>query len=208
MGQGKVRLLCWIVGWSLAAVVAVVVGFVVLMELDLAWRVYCGKGICLTCAGKIDAEIRGEKGKCRYYVVDGKSIPPECRRILLRDVEYGAKVDRWIVVRYDHKFPVDELYWLSDDGMKLSKSGLWSRSSWFGRWILLSEVALNCTYDVRHDMKGLDAELEMADHGNVRRYVCRSSGTTGTTNAVFRADIPLSLLQGRCGTIRGMKGKP
>ena len=197
-GQGKMRRwLCRIVGWSLAAVVAVVVGFVVLVELDLAWRVYCGKGICLTCAGKIDAEIRGEKGKWRYYVVDGKSISPECRRILLRDVEYGAKADRWIVVRYDRKFPMDELYWLSDDGMKLSKSGLWDMSSWFGRWILLSEVALNCTYDVRYDMKSLDAELEMADQGKIRRYVCRSPRTTGTTNAVFRADIPLSLLQGR-----------
>ena len=176
-----------IVGVAVACVL-----FVSLQYLNLARKVVCGHGVCLSCMGRIDATINGGGDKRRYFIAEGKVFSED---------EDGASHNRWIVVHDNSRFPFGDLYWLSEDRVLISKSGLWDRLSLFGRWILLSETALHCTYDVRNDMKGLAAELDVLECGDVRRYVCRPSKrhvqAAGNTNVIFYADIPLPLFKKR-----------
>ena len=181
-----------IVKWLIVVVAASCILCVSWGHLNLARKVVCGHGICLSCEGRIDATINGEGGKWRYFIADGK---------IFSDGEDGASHSRWIVVHDNSRFPFGDLYWLSEDRVLISKSGLWDRLNLFGRWILLSETALHCTYDVRNDMKGLAAEVEVNECGDARRYVCQPSKrhvqVTGNTNVIFSADIPLPLFKGR-----------
>lgn len=166
---------------------------------NLIRKVFCGNGIYMTCAGKIDATIRGKPGRWRYFIVERERFPPDLRSISFGEYRNGVPPDRWIVVHDNRSFPFGDLYWLSENDIQISKNGLWGNLSLFGKWILLSEVALHCTCDVRNDQKGLAAELDVINSGGIRRYVCRPSKhyihATGDTNIIFSADISVPLLK-------------
>ena len=166
---------------------------------NLVYKVFCGKGLCMICAGKINATIKGRPGRWRYFIVKRDRLPPDVQDIFWGKYRNGGEADCWIVVHDNRSFPFGDLYWLSENDMLISKNGLWGNLSLFGKWILLSEVALHCTYDVCNDMKGLAAELDVINSGGIRRYVCRPSKhyihATGDTNIIFSADISVPLLK-------------
>lgn len=174
-----------------------------LTHLNLACKVFCGNGLCLTCDGRIAAAINGEKNKWPYFIVDFNECSSNAWNVFSSGLgEYaGSAIDnkpmpvRWVVIHDNRKFPFGELYWFSENAVLVSNNGLWDKLSLFGRWLLLSETALNCTCDVRNDIKGLDAELAITNHEDCRRYVW-SSAERHSTNVISSVDIPAKLFAG------------
>ena len=168
---------------------------------NLVRKVFCGNGIYMICAGKIDATIKGELGRWRYFIVERERFPPNLQNISSGEYRNVVPSDRWIVIYDNRSIPFGDLYWLLENDIQISKNCLWDNLSLFGKWILLSEVALHCTCSVCNDVKGLSAELDVINCGSIRRYVCRPSRhyvhATGDTNIIFSADIPESLLKAK-----------
>lgn len=175
--------------------------YVFVERINLVRKVVCGNGLCLTCEGFVTAAIYGETNRLPYLIVDFNECSSSIRDVFSRgfgeypesDVGNKSMPDRWVVIHDNRKFPFGDLYWFSENAVHVSNNSLWDKLSLFGRWILLSEVALNCTYDVRNDMKGLDAELAIMNNVDYRRYVW-SSPEHHLTNIISSEDIPTKLL--------------
>lgn len=179
------------------------ISYAFLKYFGLAFKVFCGDGLCLTRDGLLTATILGKKDKWPYFIVDFNDSSSNLRDVFSRGVgEYpgsdaGNKSmpDRWVIIHDNRKFPFGDLYWFSENAVHVSHNGLWDKLSLFGKWILLSEVALNCTYDVRNDMKGLDAELAITNNVYYRRYVW-ASPERQLTNIISSVDVPVKLFVG------------
>lgn len=188
----KCSLLLMIVG-----IVGVCVCVVLVERINLVRKVVCGNGVCLTCAGKITATIKGAEREWRYFVADSKCMSSNLISSLNR--EYADKAgNRWIVILDDRGFPFGDLYWVSENGIQISRNSLWDKMNLFGAWVVLSDVALNCTYDVRGYPKGLSAMIEVTACDDALRYVCRVSErnlSIDDTNIIISVDLPLSLLK-------------
>ena len=63
------------------------------------------------------------------------------------------------------------VYWLSHEHVYVTRCGYFRGAGClFNRWMLLTEVALNQTYDVVDDMKGHAANVSITENGNARQY--------------------------------------
>ena len=158
----------------------VIVGIVIMVDSKLEFfnipfpyligSVVADVGLGLSAMGGEDSYARFKE---QYEAETGEQL--SCPLCDLEVVWSDKDGNRWIVILDDRGFPFGDLYWVSENGIQISRNSLWDKMNLFGAWVVLSDVALNCTYDVRGYPKGLSAMIEVTACDDALRYVCRVS---------------------------------
>ena len=173
----------------LVIVFSVLGAFVFVSIMAIFW----GRAILLTRVGEVDAVFEGQNMEVPCFGLEMRSVPAR-----LRDLQ-AFKLDKapmkWPVLL---RMSTCEYYvfWLSEDKIGVTRGGRFDDClNLFDRWLVLSEVALNCTYDVRDDMKGLNADVVIKYDSSGRSYQCRFICGGQMREVEFR--LPFTMLKGR-----------
>ena len=137
--------------WTLKAACAacmIVVGFMLLSRLIVVAKVVNGQGLAIKRAGCMKLIASGKEVECPYWVIDKASLQKHIAN--LHAFQIGTNRTTVVVHVGEH----DLLYWFDGGNVGVTHC---NRDTWplLNRWLFLSEVALNTTYDVQNDMKGL-----------------------------------------------------
>ena len=155
--------------------------------------IFFGRAILLTRVGEVDAVIDGQHMKVPRFELEMRSVPAR-----LRDLQAFKLDESSMKMPVLLKMSTCECYvfWLSEDKIGVTRAGRFDDFlNLFGRWMVLSEVALNCTYDVRDDMKGLNADVVIKYDSSGCSYQCRFICGGQMREVEFR--LPFTMLKGR-----------
>lgn len=148
----------------------IVVLQVAFWRVEVAIKALTGKGIAVESVGTLKAAVSGRAVECPLFVIDRMAISPDVASQHAFDFRIGTNPVSVAVLVQEHGY----LYWLGRGKIgKTCVSSSVGPDGWFlfNRWLLLSEVALNCTYDVLDDMKGLrDSSVEYSEDENAFKY--------------------------------------
>ena len=153
------------VGCAFKFLVPVFLLMVVYLHFGNSIKTLLGRGVVVEVACSVDVNVSGRSVRCPCYLLDKFTVPQQvaCQRAF----HIGTNSMSVVVFVPD----LGHLYWL--DGGNIGITQYANNEVWFSRWLLLSEVALNCTYDVRDDMKGLDAQVECEENAETVKYVLK-----------------------------------
>ena len=163
-----------------------------------------GKAILLTRVGEVDVVIDGQHMKVPRFDLEMRSVPAR-----LRDLQAFKLDESSMKMPVLLKMSTCECYvfWLSEDKIGVTRAGRFDDFlNLFGRWMVLSEVALNCTYDVRDDMKGLNADVVIKYDSSGCSYQCRFMCGGQMREVEFR--LPFTMLKGRVPHERSQRVAP
>lgn len=140
--------------------------YVVGIYLLLAGKVFCGRAIVLQRSGCLKSVVSGESIDCPYFIVHKESLSRNLGRLHAFQIGTNSVT---VAVRIG-----GDVYWLDGNSMGITRcSSIGDTCFVFDRWAFLSETALNLTYDVKNNMKGLKhAEVRVTDDIDNRVYKC------------------------------------
>lgn len=153
----------------------IVLGCMLVLPSVLAYRVLRGQALVLSRSGMLEVAVNGRNVRVPSFRVDRDSVSPTLRG--LHAFRLGTENEKTVV--WIEGGGVDGAYWLSEKQVGVTRRSF-GAVCFFGRWLVLSEVALNQTYDVRHDMKGLGANLAVVpdDGGTWYEWNFKKRGRT------------------------------
>lgn len=126
----------------------VLVAFILYGHLWIMVKSLCGRGVVVRRSGYVRLIVSGDEIECPYWVID-KTVMP--RYIAdLHAFQIGTNSTTVVVYVGEH----GHLYWFDGSNIGVTRCNL-DTSLLLDRWLFLSEVALNQTYNVLHSMKGL-----------------------------------------------------
>ena len=131
-----------------SSVCFIVVVFLLLGRFGVVVKALDGRGVVMRRSGCVKLIVSGDEVECPYWVIDKTTVPNHIANLHAFQIGTNSTV---VVV---HVGEHDLLYWF--DGGKVGVTRC-NRDTWplLNRWLFLSEVALNTTYDVQDCMKGL-----------------------------------------------------
>ena len=111
-----------------------------------------GRGVVMRRSGCMKLIVSGKEVECPYWVIDKATMPNHIAN--LHAFQIGTNSTVVVVHVGEHGL----LYWF--DGVKIGVTHChpvfdWDARILLRRWLFLSDVALNLTYDVLDCMKGL-----------------------------------------------------
>lgn len=133
-------------------VCALAVGFMLFVRLAVVIKALNGHGVMIRRDGSMKLIVSGEKVECPYWMIDKTTLPVNLENLHATQIGTNSQI---IVVRVDEH---GLLYWFDGDKIGVTRcQSVLDRDVCLllNHWLVLSEVALNQTYDVRHHMKGL-----------------------------------------------------
>lgn len=174
-------------GKWLLAIACICIGFVGILRLKLLAAVFFDRAIVAKRAGEVDAVVDGKGVKAPCFSVDMQSVPIRLRRTHALELD---ELPRKTVAFLNTGELKNAVFWLADGKVGVTRD----RSPQdvmclLDRWMILSDVALNCTYDVRDDMKGFAADVTIDSNDDGRTYQCRFMGKGQTRMVKFRVPI-------------------
>ena len=115
-------------------------------------KTLCGRGVVMRRSGCLKLIVSGEGVECPYWVIDKTTLPNHIANLHAFQIGTNSTVVVVHVGEHGH------LYWFDGNNIGVTRciplfDG--TASLLLNRWLFLSEVALNVTYDVMDDMKGL-----------------------------------------------------
>ena len=136
------------------------------MNLLLVCKVFCSRAIVLQRGGCLRSVVSGQSIDCLYFIVRKESLPRNLRQLHAFQIGTNSVT---VAVRID-----GGLYWLDGTSMGITRcSSIGDTCFLLDRWAILTETALNLTYDVKNNMKGLKhAEVRVTDEIDNRVYKC------------------------------------
>ena len=93
--------------------------------------------------------------------------------------------------------PFRLVYWLSRDGVRVTRGGFYDCIS-LDKWLILSEIALNQTYNIEDDMKGLAAKVDITGGVGVVEYCMKFVWNSKQFNV--QIEVPASAFASRPDT--------
>ncbi|MBQ6007702.1 MAG: hypothetical protein IJL17_04140 [Kiritimatiellae bacterium] len=174
-------------GKWLLAIACICIGFVGILRLKLLAAVFFDRAIVAERAGEVDVVVDGKGVKAPCFSVDMQSVPIRLRRTHALELD---ELPRKTVAFLNTGELKNAVFWLADGKVGVTRD----RSPQdvmclLDRWMILSDVALNCTYDVRDDMKGFAADVTIDSNDDGRTYQCRFMGKGQTRMVKFRVPI-------------------
>ena len=148
---GVDEMMSWMLKTAYAACI-IVVGFMLLSRLIVVVKVVNSRGLVIKRAGCMKLIASGKEVECPYWVIDKASLQKHIAN--LHAFQIGTNSTSFVVHVSEH----GSLYWF--DGGKIGVTHCrpvfdWNARILLRRWLFLSDVALNQTYDVLDCMKGL-----------------------------------------------------
>lgn len=144
----------------------IVVVFLLLGRFDGVVKALGGRGVVMRRSGCMKSIVSGAEVECPYWVIDKTTVPNNIANLHAFQIGTNSTV---VVV---HVGEHDLLYWFDGGKVGVTRCN-WDTWSLLNRWLFLSEVALNATYDVRHDMKGLNASVVCRETGSGVEYTLK-----------------------------------
>lgn len=124
-----------------------------------------GRGIVTERIGDLDVTVSGCQTKCPCFVLSKANVP----KSIAGQRPFSIGTNQLSLVVYVAES--DHLYWLCGGNIGVTRYA--GKRVWFSRWLLLSEINLNCTYDVQDDMKGLNATVSCSENDTEVKYVLK-----------------------------------
>ena len=138
-----------------------------------------GEAIVLHRTGSMKTVVSGRTMDCPCFVVRKGSLPRKFGN--LHAFQLGTNSTTAVVCAKG------DLYWLDGNGIGMTRCNpIGDMCLILNRWLILSETALNLTYDVQNDMKGLkNAVVQVVDRQNEIVYRCRFHDAGGPKDISF-----------------------
>ena len=156
--------------WAIVATL-VISGFPLFMHAKLYAKFCRGEAVAMSKECDIEIVVNGRRSKAPCYRLDVTGLPARTRH--LHAFDFDATSKKTIVAPRDSELG-GALFWLADSTVGVTQcTTLHDVSRLCSRCLLISETALNCTYDVQDDMKGLAAIVEIVRNATNRLYQCR-----------------------------------
>ena len=133
-------------------------------------NVFRGNAALLKKEGAIEVAIDGRCMTAPIYCLEIDSLSIHLRQLHAFGFDTMSKKTAVLLNIPDVGVNV---FWLAN--MKIGVTQCSTRrhvSRFFNHWLIISETALNCTYDVQNDMKGLDADVRIVSDSFSRSYQC------------------------------------
>ncbi len=154
----------------LIAAVLLLAGFALFPHAKLYAKFRRGEAVAMSKEGEIEIVVDGRRSKAPCYRLDVAALPPRIRSLHAFDLD--SNPGKTVVAPRDSTLG-GALFWLADSKVGVTQCASLFNVSRLGSRMLVSETALNCTYDVRDDMKGLAASVEVGLQATNRSYRCR-----------------------------------
>lgn len=136
------------------------------------------------------ASINGVKQSVPFRVIDVRNKSELCRSSEGKNKGCGVV----FCVNIEGKYT---LLWITRKNVRYTAVE-WHRC-WLSRFIFLSPVEFNCTYDIRDPMKGLNAQCSIREISNLLEIKVVSNGNLRDINE-FKTEIPLYLFDDILGS--------
>ena len=156
---------------TVSSVCFIVVVFLLLGHFGGVIKALGGRGVVMWRSGCMKLIVSGEEVECPYWVIDKTTMPNHIAN--LHAFQIGTNSTVVIVHVGEHGL----LYWF--DGGKIGVTHCrpvfdWDARILLCRWLFLSDVALNLTYDVLDRMKGLkNASVVCGETGSGVEYTLK-----------------------------------
>ena len=160
------------------------------MYLLLACKVLCGRAIVLQKSGCLKSVVSGRSIDCPYFIVCKETLPRNLGQLHAFQIGTNSVT---VALRID-----GDVYWLDGASMGITRcSSIGDTCFVLDRWAFLSETALNLTYDVKNNMKGLKhAEVHVTDEIDNRVYKCTFKDKNKLAELVVRIPGNISVRKG------------
>lgn len=136
-----------------SAVCFIVVVFLLLGRFGGVVKALGGRGVVMRRSGCMKLIVSGNEVECPYWVIDKTTVPKHIAN--LHAFQVGSNSTAVVVHVDEHGL----LYWFNGGKICVTHCSPvfnWNARILLGRWLFLSEVALNQTYNVLDCMKGLN----------------------------------------------------
>ncbi len=144
--------------------------FITLLQLIPFISVFRGKAAMLKNEGTIEVVINGTCKSTSIYSLEIHSLPIPLRKSHALEFDTMPKK---VAVVLDVPGMGMNVFWLADSKIGVTQSATQRHvSCFFNHWLIVSETALNCTYDVQDDMKGLKADVRILRSSSDKSYHC------------------------------------
>ena len=156
--------------WLIAAVL-LVAGGALFPRAKLYADFRRGEAVAMSRDGEIEIVVNGRRSKAPRYRLDAAALSPRLRGLHAFKLDSNAR--KTAVAPRDPALG-GALFWLAEAKVGVTQcASLFNVSRLGSRRMLVSETALNCTYDAQDDMKGLAASVEVGADATSRSYRCR-----------------------------------
>ena len=149
-----------------------------------------GEAVAMSRDGEIEIVVDGRRSETPCYCLDAAALSPGLRGLHAFELDSNSR--KTAVAPRDPALG-GALFWLADAKVGVTRcASLFNVSRLGPRRLFVSETALNCTYDVQDDMKGLAASVEIGLTETNRSYRCRFERGGKPIDVEFLVPDPLA----------------
>lgn len=126
-----------------------------------------GRGIVAKVTYRQNVFVSGCKIKCPAFIIEKSFLPEDIAAQKAFNVGTNTTTIAVLVAELGH------LYWLDGNNVGVTRYSCCDLRFIANHWLLISEIALNCTYDVQDDMKGLGAVITYDEDESTVKYALK-----------------------------------
>ena len=177
------KAVCKSIAYSAAIVF---VGFSALVAcclwLEPVVKVLTGKGVVAEKSYVQMVLVSGRRLECPGFIVEKSRLPTHIAS--LHALNLGTNTTMVVV----YVASLGHLYWFDGRTIGVTRYSFCDLRFFASRWMMISEIALNCTYNVCDDMKGLNAMTSYKEDAGFANYELKFSKDDKVYNIVVEID--------------------